>query len=206
MNILSPLFGSELRVRMLRLFLLNQDSSFDVDYIQGKTNEKISSIEKELALFKKIGFVRQGKASKIVTIKKGKKTVEKKKKVSVFSLDSRFKYKTTLADFLLKTHSLENKTVVKKLEKAGKIKAVVISGIFTGNTDSRFDLFVVGDGVKPSTMDRIIKSIELDMGKDLRYAVLSVADFAYRKSMNDKLIRDIIDYPHTILLDKVGIL
>lgn len=205
MPILSNLFGSELRVRMMRLFLFNQDKSFDVEYIIGKTNAKTKDIEKELVLMKKIGLVRQSKSSKIVSVKKGKKVSEKRKKVSVFGLDQKFAYKESLTDFLIKTHSLENKTVIKRLEKVGKIKAVLIAGIFTGSSESRFDLFIVGDNVQSAAIDRVIKGIESDMGKDIRYAVLSVPDFAYRKSMNDKLIRDVIDYPHTILVDKIGI-
>jgi hypothetical protein len=205
MIILSNLLGSEFRVKMMRLFLFNPERQFDMDQIVAKTGAKPRDLEKELASFTKIGFIKTVKLSRIVSIKKGKKVIEKKMKVKGYVLDMRFKYRDALNDFLVKTHSLENKAVIKKLEKAGKIKAVLVSGIFTGNTESRVDLFVVGDNVKSASMDRIVKGIESDMGKDIRYAVLSAPDFAYRKSMNDKLIRDVIDYPHTILLDKIGI-
>jgi hypothetical protein len=63
----------------------------------------------------------------------------------------------------------------------------------------------VGDNVKTGYIDRIVKGIESDMGKDIRYSVLSGADYAYRISMNDKLVRDVLDFPHTILVDKIGI-
>ncbi|MBX4209097.1 hypothetical protein KW799_00130 [Candidatus Parcubacteria bacterium] len=189
MVILSRLFGSELRVKMMRLFIFNPDKAFDVKYIEVKTGSRRREIEKEAAFLKKTGLVR----------------TSRKKKVLIVSLDPKFKYLAPLSDFLVKTHSLENRSVVKRIEKAGKIKAVVVSGIFTGQPDSRLDLFVVGDNVRSSSMDRIVKGIESDMGKDIRYAVLSAPDYAYRVSMNDKLIRDIVDYPHTVLLDKIGI-
>jgi hypothetical protein len=189
MDILSKLLGSELRVKMLRLFLFNPEHVSDLAYIEGKTNERPRTLEKELVFLRKIGLVKKFKT----------------KKLKGYILDPKFKYKDALSDFLVKTHSLENKAVVKRLEKAGRIKAVLISGIFTGNTDSRFDLFVVGDNVKSASMDRIVKGIESDMGKDIRYAVLSGPDFAYRVSMNDKLVRDVIDFPHTVLVDKIGI-
>ncbi len=67
------------------------------------------------------------------------------------------------------------------------------------------DMFVVADGVKQLAMDRVIKSIESDMGKDIRYAVMSAADFEYRMSMNDKLVRDVLDFPHKILSNKIGL-
>jgi len=205
MYILSRLFGSELRVRMMRFFLFNPERAFDVKYISGKTAAKTRQIEKEISFLKKLGLVKQTKITQTIAVKKGKKITQKKKKIAGFILDPKFKYRNTLSDFLVKTHSLENKAVVKRIEKAGRIKAVVVSGIFNGDPDSRLDLFVVGDGVKSGAMDRIVRGIESDMGKDIRYAVISAPDYSYRVSMNDRLVRDIFDYPHTVLLDKVGI-
>jgi len=64
---------------------------------------------------------------------------------------------------------------------------------------------VVGDNVNSASIDRIVKGIEADMGKDIRYAVLTAPDFAYRMSMNDKLVRDVFDYPYQLLVDKLGV-
>jgi hypothetical protein len=35
--------------------------------------------------------------------------------------------------------------------------------------------------------------------------VISAPDFAYRVSMNDKLVRDVLDYPYEVLVDKIGV-
>ena len=123
----------------------------------------------------------------------------------LWTLSQKFSYMEALTDFLVRTHTVENRAIIKKLERAGKIKAVLVSGIFTRNTEARLDMFVVGDNIKTASMDRIVKSIEADMGKDIRYAVLSAPDFAYRKSMNDKLVRDVLDFPHRVLVDRIGI-
>lgn len=205
MTTLSNLFGSDLRVRMMRLFLFNPERQFDVDQIIAKSAARSRDIEKEGKYLVKIGLARQVGMTQVVMVKKGKKVVAKKVRVKGFALDPRYRYAAALTDFFLKTQSLESKAVVRRIEKAGRIKAVLVSGIFTGNVESRLDLFVVGDNVKTSSMDRVVRSIESDMGKDIRYAVLSAPDFAYRKSMNDKLIRDVIDYPHTVLLDRIGV-
>ncbi|MDE1874692.1 MAG: hypothetical protein KGI79_01860 [Patescibacteria group bacterium] len=205
MVILSRLFGSELRVKMMRLFLFNPDRAFDIDCLAEKTGARPAGIKREAAGFRRIGLIKPAKVLKLTAVKKGKKVVEKKKRVPGLVLDQKFKYVRALTDFFVKTHSLENRAIVRRIEKAGRIKAVVIAGIFIGDQDSRLDLFVVGDNVKSSFLDRVVRGIESDMGKDIRYAVLSSPDYAYRVSMNDKLIRDVLDYPHTILLDKIGI-
>ncbi|MEK7607808.1 MAG: hypothetical protein AAB484_02735 [Patescibacteria group bacterium] len=207
MDILSELFGSVMRVKMMRIFLFNQGNSFDIEYIEGKTDAKPSNIKKEIIFFKKLGLIKPKKLIKTITftLKKGKKVINKKRKIKAWTLDSNFKYIEALTDFLVRTHSLEHKAIVRRLEKAGRMKAVIVSGIFMGDAESRLDLFIVGDNVKSGSIDRIVRSIESDMGKDIRYAVLSGPDFAYRVNMNDKLVRDVLDFPHTILVDKIGI-
>ena len=204
MDTLSQLFGSALRVKMMRFFLFNPGSAFDADHIFGKTGSKIKEIEAEAAFMKKIGLVKQTKLSKVMTVKKGKKTVEKKVTVKAWTLDTKFQFIEPLTEFFVKTHSVEYRSMVKKLERAGKIKGVLVSGVFIQNAEARLDMFVVGDGINSNSMDKVIKSIESDLGKDIRYTVLSAPDFSYRLGMNDKLIRDIFDFPHKILLDKIG--
>ncbi len=209
MDTLSLLFGSVLRVKMMRIFLFNPGRPFDVEYIEGKTNAKAREIIKEASFFKKLGLIKSKKLFKVISIKKGKKkdkkVKEKKKKVSGWVLDRNFKYIDALTDFLVRTHSLEHRAIVCRLEKAGRMKAVIVSGIFMGDAESRLDLFIVGDNVRSGSIDRIVRGIESDMGKDIRYAVLSGPDFAYRVNMNDKLVRDVLDFPHIILVDKIGI-
>jgi hypothetical protein len=205
MDTLSQLFGSALRVKMMRLFLFNIEGVFDADYIVGKTGSKPKEIEAEAMFMKKIGLVKQTKLSKMVTLKKGKKIIEKKVTVKAWALDTKFQFIEPLTEFLVKTHSIEYKSMIARLGRAGKIKAVLVSGVFIQNTEVRLDMLVVGDGVNSVSMEKAIRSIESDMGKDIRYTVLSTTDLSYRVSMNDKLIRDIFDFPHKILLDKIGL-
>ncbi len=205
MDILSTLFGTALRVKMMRLFLFNPLTPFDFEQLEQKMSVKPREIKDEIVFLRKLGLAKQIKIAKVLTIKKGKKEITKKAKVAAWVLDPKFTYNDALTDFLVKTHSVENREIVKKLEKAGKLKMVLVSGIFTRNTEARLDMFVVADNIKGASMDRIVKSIESDMGKDIRYAVLSAPDFAYRKSMNDKLIRDVLDFPHRVLLDRIGV-
>jgi hypothetical protein len=202
---LETLFGSPLRLKIIKLFVFNADKQFDMDAIALRMNAKPRAIGEEIAYAKKLGLAKQSTISKMVQVKKGKKVVEKKKKVPAWSLDLKFKLIEPLADFLVRTQSLEHRAIVRRLEKAGKVKVVIVSGIFMRDAESRLDLFVIGDNIKTQAIDRVVKGIEADMGKDIRYVVLSVPDFSYRKSMNDKLVRDVMDYPHTVLVDKIGI-
>jgi hypothetical protein len=54
-------------------------------------------------------------------------------------------------------------------------------------------------------LERAIRDIESEVGKELTYAAFKTDDFIYRLGMYDKFIRDILDYPHEKILDKIGI-
>jgi len=66
-------------------------------------------------------------------------------------------------------------------------------------------MFVVGNNLNKSVLNNAIKSIEAELGKELNYVYFETPDFQYRLSMYDKLIRDILDYPNQVLLDKLSI-
>lgn len=205
MDTLSRLFGSELRVKMMRLFLFNPGLAFDADALTAKLDVKGKALEAELAVLAKAGLAKKVSVYKSVEIKKGKRMISKKVKVKAYVLDTKFVFMDALSDFLTRTHSLERKKIIKRIEKTGRIKAVLMAGVFTRNPESRLDLFVVGDNVNTASLDRVVKSIESDIGRDIRYATLSAPDFAYRVGMNDRLVRDVLDFPHEVLVDKIGI-
>jgi hypothetical protein len=50
-----------------------------------------------------------------------------------------------------------------------------------------------------------MRALEADLGIEIRYAALATEDLKYRVGMYDKLTRDVFDYPHQILIDKVGV-
>ena len=50
-----------------------------------------------------------------------------------------------------------------------------------------------------------MRTFESEIGRELRYAMLAASDFGYRLNMNDKLVRDVMDYPHRIVFDRLNI-
>jgi hypothetical protein len=45
-----------------------------------------------------------------------------------------------------------------------------------------------------------MRRLEAEIGAELVYAVFDTKEFIYRLNMYDKLVRDILDYPHEVLL------
>ena len=205
METLSKLFSGEDRVKVMRLFLFNPELLFSLDQIVDKAKISGKSAKSELDVLKKAGMVKDRKSVQIVEVKKRGKVSEVKKKVVCWYLDPNFEYLLQMQNLLINSRPLRKEEILKRLHNVGKLKMVIVSGVFIQNPDSRVDLLVVGDNLRRASLDRIVKTMEAEIGKELVFASFETADFHYRLGMYDKLIRDILDYPHQKLLDKLNI-
>jgi hypothetical protein len=204
MDILEKIFGSAAKVKMMRLFLFNPASAFDLEDIMEKSRVDIHEAKKNIQLMQKMGLIkRRPFYREKEKNSKGKKTVSRTR-VSGYTLDSAFPYLTSLADFLIHINPMKHKDILNKINRVGKIKLIIISGVFIQESESRVDLLVVGDHIRKASLDTVIKNIESEIGKELRYASFETEDFNYRVSMCDKLVRDILDYPHERVVDKLS--
>lgn len=193
MEELSKLFGSEAKVKIMRLFLFNPETVFDTGEIGERAKVEAPKVRREMSNLEKMGLVKRRQSSK-------------KKGGHGFVLETQFPYLLQLQNFLINIEPLQPKEIIKKLSKLGSIKLIIISGVFLQEPESRADLLVVGDGVKRANLENLIKTLEAEIGKELRYAYFTTEDFKYRISMFDKLIRDILDYPHKKILNKLGLI
>ncbi len=193
METLSKLFGSENKVKIMRLFLFNPDQVFNISNIAIRAQTKSSKVRSEVSLLEKTGLVRRRNGGK-------------KKGGQGFVLNKEFPYLTPLQNFLINVEPLNAKEIIKRVSKLGSIKLLIIAGVFIQEPESRLDILIVGDGVKKAKLENTIKILESEIGKELRYAYFTTEDFKYRLSMFDKLIRDILDYPHKKVLNKLGVL
>ena len=205
MEILDALFGNQARVRLLRYFLLNQTTPVALVELSKKTGISRQAMKKELPSLLRAHFLKRKLFFREGEIKRGKKKTLKKRKFTGFVFDERFQYKNELQNLLVESLPLDNTSLIRRFSSAGKVKLIVISGAFVQNLESRIDLLLVGDRLNKNIIDRKVKSLEVELGRELRYAVFETSDFKYRVNVYDKLLRDVFDYPHRKILDRVGV-
>lgn len=205
MEILGKLFGSTARVKMLRLFLFNPEEVFESKDVTKRVRITPPTARREISSLSHLGLIKKKTCYKEVTTKKGNKEIVIKKKVVGWALDNHFPYLEALETFLLQATSLDNNEIIKRLNRAGSLSLVVVSGVFIRNWDSRLDILIVGSKVNKAQLAFAIKDMEAELGKELRYAIFTVPDFKYRVSVYDKLIRDVLDYPHETIIDRIGV-
>lgn len=205
MDILGTLLGSAVRVKILRLFLLNPLDVVSVEAIAQKSKVKLAEARKEAALLKKIGFLTEKSFVKEVPPKRGSKRTPTKKRVIGFQLKQGFPLLVPLKNLVLRGSPLHRDEVARRFRAAGKVKLLILAGIFLDEADSRVDVLIVGDNLKKRAIETALRSIEAEVGKELSYSALETADFLYRVSMYDKFVRDVLDFRHERVIDKLGV-
>lgn len=194
METLAKLFGGQPRVRIMRLFLLNSDNNFEIEEIVSRSRVTKNNVRKEINTLSTMGFIKE----KIIT-KEGYRGA--KKKVVTWALNPLFQYLESLRDILIDPNLLIQEDLPQRFKQIGKIKLMIVSGVFIGNSKSRADVLIVGDKLKKNILQQVMKSLEAEIGKELDYVVFDTEEFKYRLDMYDKLICDIIDLPHEKLID-----
>jgi len=201
--ILTELFGSKSRVKVLKFFLFNTEEPYAKDDIAKLAKIASRDLSRELNMLLKIELIH--KKSFFQDVEDGRSGKVKKKRVQGFVTNTAFEYMRPLQQLLIKSVPIDEHRIKKQLQKAGKLNLIIVSGVFLQQDDGPVDLMIVGDKLKDGVLKQSIKLIESELGSQLRYAVFTTADFKYRLSMYDRLIRDTLDYPHQKVLDRIGI-
>ena len=184
---LIKLFGSHARLKLLRLFLFNPLVSFTAAEAAERSRADTTAVRRELLNLKQAGLLKKART-----------------KVTRYELNDKFPYLGALKGLILNTER-RGESIPERLRSAGTIKLVILSGVFVGDVEGDLDMLVVGDRVREPVLREKIKSVEAELGRELRYALLATPDFLYRLNMSDKLLRDILDYPHRIVFDRLDI-
>ena len=214
---IEQLFGSKTRVKLLQLFYQNPNRSFYVREITRKIDEQINSVRRELANLLSIGIITSDNSNNKLyyevnqdfehyaalgsifggkAFKPGKKQTAKTSKDSqeTVSDDANVVEEAAVAEAVEDPFMLE-------LSKTGNVRLALYTGQFTRDETAGVDILVVGD-VNSSAVDHLISGLEKTEKKEIRYCILSVDEFHYRKQINDRFASYIMVAKKIVLVDK----
>ncbi len=204
MDILAKIFGSQAKVRIIRLFLFNPEKVFDNYDIAKRSQATVRTAIREMRGLVAGGLIKK----KTITVgmrKRGGEVSTERKTRTGWTLNQKFPYLAALQTLVINTVLIKDEEILDRLSGVGQIKLLITAGVFIQDTDSRVDILIVGDRLKKTLIDSRIKKMESEIGKELRYSIFETPDFQYRVSIYDKLIRDILEFRHKKVLDKLGI-
>ena len=196
---LEILFGSQARVKLLRFFLFNPSKEFTFDDISRRARLVRRTARTEMTALERAGVIKK----KQIYVED--KTKGKKVRMQGYALNKKFPELQALQTFLFETAPIDGKTVLKHLRTAGKLDFVCVAGIFVREFEHRLDILLAMTKLDERKVETAVRGLESEIGIEIRFAAFDTETLLYRIGMYDKLTRDIFDYPHEILVDKVAI-
>ncbi len=188
MHTLAKLFSSAARLKLLRLFFFNENTAYTTQEISFRTKTTPLNVRKELAVLIHARVIRRQGSGHDVK----------------YRLNKQYQYVDALAAFVRDTTVVESRDILTLLRRTGTLRLVVLTGLFSGAVEPKIDLLIVGDKLDERMLSTMIHTIEADLGREIRYASFATPDFRYRSGVYDRLLRDVFDYSHRIILDKIG--
>lgn len=201
----AKLLNSTPRARVLRVFVFHQNNPLTLAQVARRSGVSPRQVKKEVNFFVRLRMLKKGKIS--ILVKGGRARVRAKRQVQdAWEFNPQFKYASALSNFIHQISPIKHSTILETLRRSGRLSAVVLSGSFVGDPSRPTDLVIAGDPVSEKKLEQAVRKLEPIYGREIRYAVFTTPEFRYRLTVQDKLIRDTLDYPHLILLDKTRLL
>lgn len=197
-QILEKLFESPAKVRVLKLFLRNEKSKFTTSEIKKRTQLDSRSVITALDKLRDAGVLKA--YSHFGKKKKGKEE-------KTYYINPSFIFVNEMRSLVLKSSPASKSRILKRIKGTGRVKLLVLSGIFLkpDRELSRTDLLVVGDDMSEKKFYKFLKQLEAEVGCELQYSLLNSDEFSYRRKMLDRFLRDVMERPHEVLINKFGL-
>lgn len=217
---LGKLFGSNARVKILKLFISHPDKKFYIRQIARDLNLQLNSVRRELENLEDFGLLisNPGDSKEAANeqppsilenlwpnddhkSKKTKKIEENPKSDrKYFKVDTNFIIYKEIKELVIRAQILYEKDFVEKLKKLGKTKLVVLTGFFV-NEVRPVDLLVVGN-INKIKLHKLIKELESELERELNFTLMDTKEYKYRRDITDIFLYDILENKHIKVIDE----
>ena len=188
---LSALFGSEARIKILNFFLLSLEQKYSPNQISREANLGAAVVRRELVNLVKLGILKKEKLEKSAGDK------------NLYYLETSFILCQELKALFVKAQILTSQKFINDLQKICQPKFLALSGLFVNNSKSPTDLFVVAR-VRRLEFLKLIKEFEHDLGKEINFTLMDESEFIYRREIMDIFLYNILEGNNIILIDQIS--
>ncbi|MDP3900263.1 MAG: hypothetical protein Q8Q23_04245 [bacterium] len=180
---LTQLFSSAVRVKILKYLTLHPGEDFSAADIAKKTGSIVRSVNKELTKLLSTDSV----------IEETKPVDVNKKMVNVkhYRINTNFVLYNELQNVFVKIQVQDLEAFKEKLRKLGDIKYAILTGRFTNSPDTSIDLLLVGS-VKNKYCKKAIGDFEKMIGWEINWTLLDESDYHYRRDVGDVFIAEVM--------------
>lgn len=183
---LSRLFQNPTRIKVLKFFTLQpsvKTSAKDVTQTIGGSAAKVETEIRSLA-----------RAGVLAGKRQGKKTL--------YSLSPAFEHTDAIRTFLDDITQPNDRALSDAFRGVPGITLLVASGALVREPRAAVDLLVVTRRPKDVRIERAVRQVETKVSLPIRYAVFDTREYEERRVARDRLLRDIFEFEHAVILGR----
>lgn len=195
---LEQIFGSRIRVRLLKLFLEHPEQKFYVREITRCTRSHIHSVRRELANLSRVGLIHLFAEG---ALPRGRGNGIQRKFYGVNPACVIFQ---ELRSLLIKGQLFLQEEFARQFSRIGSIKYLALTGFFVDQPGFPTDLLVVGRVAKKKCI-KLINDFEEEFGRTINYTVFPLKEFVERKEITDRFLYNFLEQKKVVLIDKLPI-
>lgn len=196
---LEHFFGSTTRVKLLRIFFREPERGFYLRELSRRCNTQLNAIRREMQHLARIDLVHPISHEERGTGAAG--TARSK----FFKLNTASLLYPELAALLLKAQALEEQALVADIQaRGGKVRLLILTGIFTSDDDVTTDMLMAGR-LKPQIIAKLIRNYEKSLDKPIRYTLFTEQEFKDRRDIGDKFLYSVFEARHVKIVNEYNI-
>ncbi len=201
---LVKLLGSNARVKILKIFLIQPDNKYYIRQLARDLKLQVNSVRRELENLEKFGLLysAMGKEAEEENGEAVKKQSAKQEK-KYYQADQNFTLFEEVRNLITKSQVLYEDDFVDKLKKLGKIKYLILTGIFSGAKNAPTDILAVGSVAKDKFV-KIIKDLEDELGREVNFTLMSPREFKYRRDITDVFLYNVLESRNIKAIDELS--
>jgi len=177
---LSALFGSEPRTKVLHLLLLNPEKKYQIKELVKEAGVPTVSARKELNNLKDFGVV--------------------KEEGELWSANQDFIIFPELKALVVKAQILSSQKFIDGLKKVSEPKFLALTGLFTGDNLVKTDILLVGP-VKHRAFVKLVEQLEKDLAREINFTIMDETEFFYRQEVMDIFLYNILTGKTIVLVN-----
>jgi hypothetical protein len=182
---LSQLLSSKPKTTVINLFLAHPARAFSFTELRVNSACPSKLLKQTLKELDKIDFL----------------TLTVKNRIKYYQMNKHFALYPELVTLLRKVKNVPSDNLAKLAARLGPSKFVALTGVFVGKPRIETDLLVVGK-ISPAKLGRFLVVAEKYAEQEISYTVFTPHEFEYRKIMNDRFIKNILENNPLIVVDK----
>lgn len=182
----SELLSSKPKTNLLNLFLSFPMRAFSVTELRLSTGCSTATLKDTLKDLLKMGFV----------------NMVEKNKVKYYQMNRQFNLYPELVGLLRRSKRMPEDLLAKQAERLGEPKFVALTGVFVGKVRVETDILIVGK-VSPAKLEKLLDLAEKFAEQEIAFTVFSTEEFEYRKVMNDRFLKNVLEHSPVVVVDKL---